>query len=406
MANSWKTYKLDNLIDVKHGYAFKGEFFSDNPTNDILLTPGNFKIGGGFKADKLKYYTGDVPEDYVLKEGDILITMTDLSKAGDTLGYSAKIPSHNKIRYLHNQRLGLVKFKTDDIDENYLYWVLRTQPYQYYIVGSATGSTVKHTSPTRICSYQFEAPSDKEEQRSIASILTSLEDKIELNLQMNQTLEAMAQAIFKEWFENFNFPGFDGKLVNGLPKSWETGALKSICSNIRNSYNPKQIEIDTQYVGLEHIPRKSIALINWGHSSEIDSQKSKFIEGDILFGKLRPYFHKVVISPFSGICSTDILVIRALKDYYQYYSLLHLSSDECIQHANAHSDGTRMPRVNWDSLSKFNIKIPPQEILVQFQNAITPIIERINNNTFENQTIIQLRDSLLPKLMSGKILIK
>ncbi|MCZ2130358.1 MAG: restriction endonuclease subunit S, partial [Bacteroidia bacterium] len=211
--SEWKTYKLGDLIDVKHGFAFKGEFFSDEPTEDILLTPGNFKIGGGFKTDKFKYYKGDYPKSYVLKEGDILITMTDLSKAGDTLGYSAKIPKHTGINYLHNQRLGLVQFKSDNIDPDFLYWVLRTKPYQYYIVGSATGSTVKHTSPTRICSYEFQAPKDKGEQQQIAQILTLLDDKIELNLQMNQTLEAMAQAIFKEWFVNFNFPGFDGELV-------------------------------------------------------------------------------------------------------------------------------------------------------------------------------------------------
>src|SRR5690606_30884938 len=114
------------------------------------------------------------PKSYVLKEGDILITMTDLSKAGDTLGYSAKIPKYNGVNYLHNQRLGLVQFKSDDIDPDFLYWVLRTQPYQYYIVGSATGSTVKHTSPTRICSYEFSAPTDKGEQHQIAQTLSSL----------------------------------------------------------------------------------------------------------------------------------------------------------------------------------------------------------------------------------------
>ena len=171
--SEWKTYRLGDLITVKHGFAFKGEYFSDEPTRDILLSPGNFKIGGGFKSDKFKYYKGDFPKDYILKEGAIIITMTDLSKAGDTLGYSAKIPPHRGINYLHNQRLGLVQFKNNDIDPDFLYWILRTQPYQYYIVGSATGSTVKHTSPTRICDYEFEAPIDKSTQTKIAQILLS-----------------------------------------------------------------------------------------------------------------------------------------------------------------------------------------------------------------------------------------
>ena len=104
--NEWKEYALKDLIDIKHGYAFKGKFFSEEETNLILLTPGNFKIGGGFQAKKLKYYSkdGEVPEQYILRENDILVTMTDLSKSGDTLGYPIKVPVlENKI-LLHNQR--------------------------------------------------------------------------------------------------------------------------------------------------------------------------------------------------------------------------------------------------------------------------------------------------------------
>src|SRR6266487_3017448 len=87
MADEWPTFALGNLIEIKHGFAFQGEFFRDEAPGDILLTPGNFAIGGGFKDDKLKYYNGPVPEQFVLNEGDLLVTMTDLSKTGDTLGY-------------------------------------------------------------------------------------------------------------------------------------------------------------------------------------------------------------------------------------------------------------------------------------------------------------------------------
>lgn len=105
----WKTQALNEFINVKHGFAFKGKHFSVEPTNDILLSPGNFKIGGGFKGDKFKYYNAEYPEDYILKEGDLIITMTDLSKAGDTLGYPAIVPDGGEKRYLHNQRLGKVE---------------------------------------------------------------------------------------------------------------------------------------------------------------------------------------------------------------------------------------------------------------------------------------------------------
>lgn len=146
----WEDLNLSKCINVKHGFAFKGEFFSSEPTNDILVTPGNFKIGGGIKFDKLKYYNGVIPEDYILKEDDLIITMTDLSKEGDTLGYPAIIPQSDKLTFLHNQRVGKVEYLRNDIGLYYLYHCLCKNDYRHFIVGSASGTTVKHTSPSKI----------------------------------------------------------------------------------------------------------------------------------------------------------------------------------------------------------------------------------------------------------------
>ncbi len=152
----WEVWTLGDLINIKHGYAFKGEFFRTEPPGDILLTPGNFAIGGGFKDDKFKYYVGEVPEDFVLGEGELIITMTDLSKAGDTLGYPAIIPPPRSGRYLHNQRLGKVILKPNiSVSKLHLYYLLRTDTYRNEILASATGTTVKHTSPDRIKAFEF-----------------------------------------------------------------------------------------------------------------------------------------------------------------------------------------------------------------------------------------------------------
>jgi type I restriction enzyme, S subunit len=110
--SNWSPTTLADLVEIKHGFAFEGEFFHDGPPGDLLLTPGNFAIGGGFQLGKKKFYRGPVPEDYVLKAGDLLVTMTDLSKDADTLGYSALVPE-NDLRWLHNQRLGKVIIKSN-----------------------------------------------------------------------------------------------------------------------------------------------------------------------------------------------------------------------------------------------------------------------------------------------------
>lgn len=198
--SEWKEYKLGDFLKVKHGYAFKGENIVTEETPNILVTPGNFNIGGGFKSDKFKYYKGDeFPKEYILMSGDIVVTMTDLSKDSDTLGYSAKIPYSTNHNYLHNQRIGLVQFVNENVCKDFVYWLMRTREYQNYIVGSASGTSIMHTSPSRIEDYRCLIP-PLPEQKRIASFLSSLDDKIDLLHRENKTLEAMAETLFRQWF--------------------------------------------------------------------------------------------------------------------------------------------------------------------------------------------------------------
>lgn len=127
----WIYSGLSKLIDIKHGFAFKGEYFSETKTNQILLTPGNVRIGGGFKFDKLKYYKGEIPKDYIFGVDDIFVSMTDLSKECDSLGYAARVPSREDTQFLHNQRLGRVILgKHPSSVKEFIYQVLISQNYR------------------------------------------------------------------------------------------------------------------------------------------------------------------------------------------------------------------------------------------------------------------------------------
>ncbi|MBW4503712.1 MAG: restriction endonuclease subunit S [Scytonema hyalinum WJT4-NPBG1] len=191
----WKVIKLGDLIDIKHGYAFKGEFFRTEPPGDILLTPGNFAIGGGFKDDKFKYYLGEVPEEFVLDQGDLLVTMTDLSKAGDTLGYPAIIPAPRGSHYLHNQRLGKVIIKSGvSLSKLHLYYLLCTDAYRHEILASATGTTVKHTSPDRIKAFDFLFPNN-DISLIFGKFLTPSYNKIILNQEESLSLASIRDTL-------------------------------------------------------------------------------------------------------------------------------------------------------------------------------------------------------------------
>jgi type I restriction enzyme, S subunit len=174
----WKVVRFGTVVDIKHGFAFKGEYFSEEKTDNILLTPGNFRIGGGFNYAKLKYYDGEYPSEYVLSERDLVVTMTDLSREGDTLGFPALIPVIDGKNILHNQRIGKIVINAKNLWTLYLYFVMQQKSYRDYVLSGATGSTVRHTSPSRICDYLIVMP-PLEILQSFNRVVEPIIDKIE-----------------------------------------------------------------------------------------------------------------------------------------------------------------------------------------------------------------------------------
>jgi len=194
LPEGWRVGKLGEIIKIKHGYAFKGEFFSEEETEDILLTPGNFKIGGGFNYSKFKYYKGDTPKDYILTENDLVVTMTDLSKEGDTLGYSALVPTIQNKQLLHNQRVGKIEYKGNEFLKFFLYFTMREKEYRNFVLGSATGTTVRHTSPDRICDYTLSIPDNKTIIQFSETVKPILDNMLS-NEQENQTLSTLRDGL-------------------------------------------------------------------------------------------------------------------------------------------------------------------------------------------------------------------
>jgi type I restriction enzyme, S subunit len=245
-------------------------------------------------------------------------------------------------------------------------------------------------------------------QRKIASILSAYDDLIENNTRRIAILEEMAQSLYREWFVHFRFPGHEKKrLVESklglIPEGWEVVKLGDIAQEIRRGVNPEAIDPETPYIGLEHLPRKSIALSEWGKAKEVQSTKLLFKKGEILFGKIRPYFHKVGVAPVDGVCSTDTIVIVPCAEEYFAITLCCVSSDEFVDHATQTSQGTKMPRANWDILVRYPIVLPPSPILSRFNEFVREMVMQIQNMIYRNRNLRQTRDLLLPKLISGEV---
>lgn len=262
------------------------------------------------------------------------------------------------------------------------------------------------------------------EQRAITHILGTLDDKIELNRKMNETLEAMVRALFKSWFMDFDpvrakaegrdpglpkhiadlFPdSFEDSELGEIPRGWEMGMLGDVAEHPRRGIEPHSITPDTPYIALEHMPKQCIALSDWGVADGLESNKFEFKKGEILFGKLRPYFHKVGVAPIDGVCSTDIVVVAPKNPFWFGFILGKVSSEEFVEYTNAGSTGTKMPRTSWADMARYAIVLPPKTIAEAFTERLQPAIDRIIAGIHEAHTLATLRDTLLPKLISGEL---
>ena len=392
----WKEYSLDELINIKHGYAFKGEFFSEEPTDDILLTPGNFAIGGGFKAQKLKYYNGDFPVDYILDENDVIVTMTDLSKEADTLGFSAKVPAWYGKRFLHNQRIGLVKLKTDDFDKDYLYWLMRTFSYQRFVANGATGATVKHTSPTKICQYKFTAPEDKNIQSKIASILSAYDDLIENNLKRIKLLEEKAFVSYKLLMNS-------EKLIEG-----KVGDL----ADVKSGYAFKSRDWSDEgfpVIKIKNIGNNDIELTDCSFIPENIAEaanKFKLNAGDLLIAMTGATVGKIGMMPkteTSFYLNQRVGIFKPKIENAELFLFCFFNEPSAKNAVESLASGAAQPNISGGQLESIKLYYPKFEIVTEFGNSIKSHFELIWNLKEQNTKLREARDILLTKLMNGQI---
>ena len=311
-----------------------------------------------------------------------------------------------------------------EADENFVYYISRLPEFRALAIKQMTGTSgrqrVGWQSLTKFQITQL----DTDKRERIGSALSLLDDKIELNRRMNETLEAMARAIFKDWFVDFGptrakvegrAPYLAAELWDLFPDSldeedkpvgWERGILADIADSPRRGVSPADVAENTPYIGLEHMPRRSIALTEWEGAGKVTSNKSVFKQGEFLFGKLRPYFHKVGFAPLDGICSTDIVVVVPRESDWSAFTLACLSSDEFVDYTDQTSTGTKMPRTSWKTMGQYKICLPLEQVALAFQSLAHPLFEIVSTNIHESRTLAQTRDLLLPKLMSGEILLR
>ncbi len=411
-------YKLGELCRVKHGYPFDGSKFEGHGTY-IVLTPGNFFEKGGFKRikGKEKYYSDSFPQEYLCSKDDLIVAMTQ--QADGLLGSTALVPESNL--YLHNQRIGLIYHNEDLVDKLYLYYLFMTSSVRKQIADSASGTKIKHTSPEKIYSVLVSIPNIDVQARN-ASLLYSIDKKVEINSLICAELEAMAKILYDYWFVQFDFPDENGKpyrasggemvwneqLKREIPKGWEVKCLQDIC-RFRNGINyEKDCLGDCTYriANVRNITASSF-LMDVDDFDEIalpQEQGNRYVlnENDIIIARSgTPGATRLVIKPSTNVIFCGFIICCTPRN--PKCRLFLTCSLKQLEGTNAtKTGGSILQNVSQGTLKSLQTALPNDFVLDCFNQKVEPLVQMMQNIINENRELIKLRDWLLPMLMNGQ----
>lgn len=285
----------------------------------------------------------------------------------------------------------------------FIYYQLRSEHIGRWLEKVSIGATMPSLNTGLLSGIEMVLP-PIEIQKQIAGILSAYDDLIENNQKQIKLLEEAAQRLYKEWFVDLRFPGHENtKIVDGVPEGWSKSTVGNICKLRKVVITPDKIESNTPYIGLEHMPRNDICLSTWGKSEEINSNKFIYLKKDVLFGKIRPYFHKVGFALNDGITSTDTMVMVADQNLWGLL-LVTVSSDAFVDFSYQNcKEGAKMPRADWKQMGKYAIMIADQATQKLFEQEILVITNKISALAFQCRSLREARDRMLPKLMGGEV---
>lgn len=448
MGGEWQEVFLTDMYDISSGLSKPAkDFGSGYPFLAFKDVFNNFFLPE--ELTQLVQSSEKEQEKCSVKRGDVFLTRT--SETMEELGMSSVALKDYENATFNGFTKRLRPKEGNALVPEYVGYFLRSPSFRRKMLTFSTMSTRASLNNEMISRLKIKFPS-VQEQKSIAHILGTLDDKIELNRQMNATLEAMAQALFKSWFVDFD-PVIDNALAAGnpipeelqtranaraalgdvgatgrspalpeaiqrqfpssfvfseemgwFPEGWEVLPIENIVGQRNERIDPSEDSRSMPYVPIDCISSKSLFLSESKDGEEAQSSLIRFYEGDILFGAMRPYFHKVCIAPFDGTTRTTAFVLRPQRQEDFSFAVLQLHQEKAIEYATAHSTGTTIPYAKWkNSLSRMPIICPPEFLRGAFNAMVSATLQKIPSKYSEVQTLTKLRDTLLTKLLSGQL---
>ena len=427
MVSDWDTYPISDFVTLSQGLAInaKSKYLLEETGLPLL------RITDLINGTQVHFVNEEkAPPKCIATDHELIYTRTG----------QVGLVYRNKVGVVHNNCFKVIP--SPELDKDFLYWFLFQESTKAHVNAVASGSVQKDLNHAAFLTLSIPKP-ELSEQKAIASILDSLDDKIELNRQMNETLEAMAQALFKSWFVDFD-PVIDNALAAGnaipdefieraeqrkgiekkdnseiqslfpdefefteemgwIPKGWENGILADICSYGKGKINTSELTLEN-YISTENMNKEKSGI---SHAANIAStnQVPKFSVGQTLISNIRPYFKKIWLASFSGGRSNDVLSFQAHNSVANEYLFNLLYQDSFFDYMTATSKGTKMPRGDKAAIMSWSVAIPSSKLMEEFSELAKPMYLANNLRSLQTIELAKLRDTLLPKLMSGELLI-
>lgn len=410
--NGWVETTLSEYLDLLNGYAFKSDDFENEKINDSylpILKIKNVANGNANHNDVVFHKVNDNLEKYIIKEGDILIALTGNHPSAITQVVGGISRYYLKDKALLNQRVGKIYSKNENILNNdFIYYFFKWNNTQFHIANQSSGSASQaNISKNDVISTPINLP-PQPEQKSIASILTAFDDKIELLQAQNKTLEATAQTIFKEWFGKYS-------VDDELPDGWIVGKLSEI-ANLKSGFafkaedfieesNFKAIKIK-DLKGNGNISLSAVSAITEEITKLDRVQYFKLKEGDILLAMSGNTTGKIGVLPSSEY---EIYLNQRVGKFFmkdkKYNSFLYnfLMSGSFEEKILAMGYGSAQPNINPSQIENIDIIYPDDTKMTDYLKISNPIFEKVLKNNTQIQTLTKTRDELLPRLMSGEV---